>query len=85
MTIPTPSEYAAIGRRVAAMRHHALGNGGCLSDRAALWELCERLMEAAWIEGPTGVDARWWIRGDPFPSREAAVAALLESLGGTDG
>ena len=79
----TEAEYAAIGRRVAKA-------GECIvsqayRDRAALWELCERLMEAAWIEGPTRADARWWIRGDPFPTREAAVAALLESLGGSDG
>lgn len=75
----TSDEYAAIGRRVATGEFCPAVD--LMIDRDALWELCERLMEAAWIEGPTGVDARWWIRGDPFPSREAAVAALLESLG----
>ena len=77
----TRDEYAAIGRRVAEGEGASTIAG---ADRAELWELCERLMEAAWIEGPTGADARWWIKGDPFPTREAAVAALMESLGGTE-
>lgn len=79
----TPDEYAAIGRRVAAMRHHALGNGGCLSDRAALWELCERLMADKCLHWkfPDGHEA-WLLldgSGTVVKSRKAAVAALLES------
>lgn len=88
----TPSEYAAIGRRVAAMRHHALGNGGCLSDRAALWELTQKLIRHSCYEvGNIKGQGPFFsvLYDDPsereYDTYEEFVAALLESLGGTDG
>ena len=69
----TPDEYAAIGRRVAAGEGASTIAG---ADRAALWELTQLLID-------------WSLELDPHyfeacDDREAAVAALLESLGGTE-
>ena len=82
----TPSEYAAIGRRVAECNAKSmpdLWRTHIARDRAALWELCERLINRKVWQDKSGLWRCGYVH--QYPSRKTAVAALLESLGGTDG
>lgn len=83
----TPSEYAAIGRRVDAEKPRSdcpCEWCGAAADRAALWELTQRLMDRiAWPFSDGDIEGRWIDgMGKIYHDRDSAVAALLESLGG---
>lgn len=78
----THDEYQAIGRRVAGDTEELEYGSSSLEqdDRAALWELCRKLMYAPPITEDSM--ALLWV-GDlgPFQFGDQAEAALLESLG----
>ena len=77
----TPSEYAAIGRRVEFDVPQTIGL--YRRDRDALWALFERFLGSVWQNPDTG---QWllpdWMMGEGYETKEQARAALLESLGG---